>query len=43
MPLIPSILMIAAARRPENAPDKEAAEKNNAILESNRYRSTGNV
>ena len=38
MPLIPSILMIAAASRPEKAPDKEAAEKNSAILGDNRVK-----
>lgn len=32
IPLIPSMFKMAAARRPENAPDKDAAEKNRAIL-----------
>lgn len=32
LPRTPSIFWIAAAKSPENAPESEAAEKNNAML-----------
>ena len=37
LPLSPSIFSIAAARRPEKAPDRDAAEKKIAILYSVFY------
>ena len=37
LPLIPSILSIAAASNPEKAPDKDAAEAKRDILEKIRY------
>ena len=36
LPRTPSIFCIAAASRPEKAPDKDAAEKNNAILKPSK-------
>ena len=37
LPLIPSILSVAAASNPEKAPDKDAAEAKRDILEKIRY------